>query len=116
MTHTPGPWVTADTKFAGGIRTEVEAAGECGPICACIRTLNARKVRSWDEVDANAKLIAAAPELLAALKQCREALLHLCHNCPAFEDDAPEFNEGGIGYEACGKAIEIINKAEGRTN
>jgi hypothetical protein len=59
---------------------------------------------------------AAAPELLAALKQCREVLLHLCHNCPAFEDDAPEFNEGGIGYEACGQAIEIINKAEGRTN
>jgi len=55
-------------------------------------------------------------ELLAALKQCRQALLHICHECPAFADDAPEFNEGGIGYEACGKAIEIINKAEGRTN
>lgn len=72
--------------------------------------------RTHEDQEANANLIAAAPELLAALKQCREALLHLCHNCPAFEDDAPEFNEGGIGYEACGKAIEIINKAEGRTN
>jgi len=68
MAHTPGPWVTSDTKFANGIRTEVEAAGECGPICSCIRTVNARKVRSWNEVDANAKLIAAAPELLDALK------------------------------------------------
>jgi hypothetical protein len=111
MAHTPGPWVTADTKFANGIRTEVESEG--GLVCSCIRTVNARKVRSWDEVDANAKLIAAAPDLLAALKQCREVLLYLCHNCPAFEDDAPEFNKGGIGYEACGKAIEIINKAEG---
>lgn len=59
-------------------------------------------------------LMRAAPDLLAALKQCRKALLHICHNCPAFEDDAPEFNEGGIGYEACSVSIEAINKAEGR--
>jgi len=68
MAHTPGPWVTSDTKFANGIRTEVEPAYECGPICSCIRTVNPRKVRTWDEVDANAKLIAAAPELLDACK------------------------------------------------
>ncbi len=57
--------------------------------------------------------LAAGPDLLVALKQCREALLHICHNCPAFEDDAPEFNEGGIGYEACSVSIVAIQKAEG---
>jgi hypothetical protein len=55
--------------------------------------------------------LAAGPNLLAALKQCREALLHICRN-PAFENDAPEFNEGGIGYEACSVAIVAIQKAE----
>lgn len=55
--------------------------------------------------------LAAGPELLVALKQCREALIYICHN-PAF-DDAPEFNEGGIGYEACSVAIVAIDKAEG---
>ena len=72
MAHTPGPWVTADKMFANGIRSDVEA--ESGIICSCIRTVNSTKnggSRTWDEVDANAKLIAAAPELLAALKQCR---------------------------------------------
>jgi hypothetical protein len=59
------------------------------------------------------RLFAAAPELLSALKQCREALLALSED-PAFEDDAPEFNKGGVGYEACRVAIETINKAEGR--
>ena len=60
------------------------------------------------------KEASAAPELLAALKQCREALLQICHNS-AFADDAPEFNEGGVGYEACSVSIVAINKAEGRS-
>ena len=62
---------------------------------------------------ANANTIASAPELLAALKQCRLALLALSEH-HAFEDDAPEFNMGGIGYKACSVAIVAINKAEGR--
>ena len=30
-------------------------------------------------------------------------------NHRAFEDDAPEFNEGGIGYEACRKLREMLH-------
>ncbi len=56
---------------------------------------------------------ASAHDLLAALKPCREAMLELAEH-QAFEDDAPEFNKGGVGYEACRVAIEAINRAEGR--
>ena len=69
--------------------------------------------RDLTPTDANANTIASAPELLAALKQCRLALLALSEH-HAFEDDAPEFNMGGIGYKACSVAIVAINKAEGR--
>ena len=107
MAYTPGPWVTADTKFANGIRTEVEAAGESGPICACIRTVNARKVRSWNEVDANAKLIAAAPELLAAC----HSLLSILN--AELEDD-PNPSELTSWLDAINKANKAIDKAEGK--
>ena len=56
--------------------------------------------------------LAAGPKLLAALKQCREALLHICH--AYLEEESSLFQEGGIGYEACSVAIVAINKAEGR--
>ena len=37
-----------------------------------------------------------------------DALIELSRN-PAFEDDAPEFNEGGIGHEACRLLREELN-------
>jgi len=54
MTHTPGPWNLITTEFAGGPATKVEGI--------CI-VFGHGKIP-----DANARLIAAAPELLAALK------------------------------------------------
>lgn len=39
-------------------------------------------------------------ELTIGLGQAYQALRLLAAH-PAFENDAPEFNEGGIGYEAC---------------
>lgn len=111
--HTPGTWsVSRDGVPFGGndINVVSKTYRKCinaDHVIASIRTVS-------DQWEANANLIAAAPELLAALKQCREALLDICHN-PAFADDAPEFNKGGIGYEACSVSIVAINKAEGRT-
>ena len=46
-------------------------------------------------------------ELAAALKDALDALHHCAEN-PAFEDEAPEFNEGGIGREACQKARRAL--------
>ena len=42
------------------------------------------------------------------LHETLEALIELSRH-PAFEDDAPEFNEGGIGHEACRKLREFLN-------
>ena len=60
--HTPGPWVASTPPFVGG-HIYTEAPGERGVIVANLTPINER--------DANARLIAAAPELLAAC----EALL-----------------------------------------
>lgn len=48
----------------------------------------------------------AARARLAALRQAYDALGILSED-PAFADDAPEFNRGGVGYEAR-RAIERI--------
>ena len=120
VAHTPGPW---HCHFLGQIEELDDGGGlATGITTASIDEFNKEGDRgdliAWVPHDrneeANANLIASAPELLAALKQCREALLHICHNS-AFADDAPEFNEGGIGYEACSVSIVAINKAEGRS-
>lgn len=105
MAHTPGPWVTADKRFANGIRSEVEA--ESGTICSCIRTVNSPKnggSRTWDEVDANATLIAAAPDLLAA---CQAALDY-------FNETRSGREWRDNGGEEPGLLRDAINKAEGK--
>ena len=65
MAHTPGPWQFYELKSAnreglGYIRTEPEDGSEIAH--------HGDTSRSWSENVANAHLIAAAPELLAALK------------------------------------------------
>jgi hypothetical protein len=52
--HAPGPWFVSETL----------AVGPAGQIIACVRT-------DHSQAQANARLIAAAPELLAALKRIR---------------------------------------------
>jgi len=61
--HTPGPWE---------LKTVPTSIGKChkiGPFNACIYVdnINSRK-QSDEEMEANARLIAAAPELLEAAK------------------------------------------------
>jgi hypothetical protein len=41
------------------------------------------------------------------LREAREVLQELAFN-PAYAGDAPEFNEGGIGYEMCRKIQEQL--------
>ena len=42
------------------------------------------------------------------LQETLDVLIELSRN-PAFEDDAPEFNEGGFGHSLCSKLREILN-------
>jgi hypothetical protein len=72
--HTPGKWFTTqqghstiyvEARIGGGMLQEVAA---CGP------------TEAWQQQEANARLIAAAPELLEALKffVYHPGVTHLC--------------------------------------
>ena len=70
MKHTPGPWETSGSS--------VLSPGHAW-ICIISEPRHGRQRNidisspDWDEGIANARLIAAAPDLLAALEQCRKA-------------------------------------------
>lgn len=90
--HTPGPWVieyeTEDGEpYDDGVRIDSPE----GPV-------------AFNVIDCSANLIAAAPELLAALKDCRGWLVALCDS-----------NALGDRERAILRAAEqAIAKAEGR--
>jgi hypothetical protein len=91
MTHTPGPWKVAD-------RFHVWTADKvgCEVAAVCVENLDDDGL---GQADADARLIAAAPELLAVLTWCADRWDKYD------EDDAPEL----------GQAIrDAIAKAEGR--
>ena len=105
MAHTPGPW--------GCDGTEVHA--EHLVICNAYRsrTDDEGNWMSSEEVEANARLIAAAPELLDQLRMAAEFISghNECLSVPSGSGDK-EWNEYCIGLlEDCKLAIA---KAEGR--
>ena len=61
--HTPGPWYTFGNGHCVGGPEGTPGAGEGIAMCAM-------RARTPDEARANASLIAAAPEMLAALHEC----------------------------------------------
>lgn len=86
MKHTPGPWVAHPF------------GDNCYEILAGDTTVCDVPDSPWnpDRVEHDARLIAAAPELLAALKR----LVEYCDN--------------HSDYDAIGEADRVIAKAEGR--
>jgi len=88
--HTPGPWSFYEDKASAGMN------GECIGIVESPRGIVCKTEESCPlETMANARLIAAAPEMLEALKRC----LH---------DDA-----GNLEPETVHLAMEAIKKTEG---
>lgn len=61
-THTPGPWSTIGQHE---VAVCAKLDGFVAPICSAVEVGGRR---THDEAKANARLIAAAPELLAALQ------------------------------------------------
>lgn len=51
------------------------------------------------------------PSMKELLTEARDVLLRLS-NHPAFEDDAPEFNEGGYAHTMCGKLREAMDRPD----
>ena len=75
MTHTPGPWAVFDSGYEQ-TRPGIDAA-----VCAIVvygTQSDSEGVhgRTIEERTANALLIAAAPEMLEALKRITEAVQH----------------------------------------
>jgi hypothetical protein len=93
--HTPGPWDHFDFE-------NIYAHGQNVPgrtrVVAC--TFSVEGFGGFSEQIANTRLIAAAPELLAALKALYEA--------------TPDNEEGDLG-DACRQARAAIFKAEGKS-
>lgn len=92
MAHTPGPWTIAwedddGGPFDNGVRIDAPE----GPV-------------AFNVIDCSAILIAAAPDLLAALKNCRDWLVAIC--------DSNKLEPTERGYLEA--ATLAIAKAEGR--
>jgi hypothetical protein len=100
-THTPGPWAADDDLPEIYSTVDQHSRG----YLAVVRGNDSRnKPLPADEVRANARLIAAAPELLAALKEVAEG----CESRLRKGKDAGDLNT----LRLCRAAI---TKAEGRT-
>jgi hypothetical protein len=69
-THTPGPWHVSELDYRTIGPRRIVGQGTMGEMPQLQAV--ARVTERMDETAANARLIAAAPELLAALKSCIE--------------------------------------------
>ena len=77
--HTPGPWVAR--PYAKGIEGNDLMPSIFGPDGRSIASCGNAKMRSFETRDANARLIAAAPEMYAALKKIVGKGMHVTHDC-----------------------------------
>ena len=110
-THTKGPWHTGQGNGEGSIfcesgRMRLESGGTTlYPVCAISR--------GWDEGEdaANAHLIAAAPDLLEALRRARDSIADMFAGMQ-FHPDHKDIEAPLL--VALSNARAAITKAEGR--
>lgn len=101
MSHTPGPWTEHEGFIIGRFNSDNEIHDICDPRCA------PADADTICEMDANARLIAAAPELL-------EALINIANRMGQMNLDyeLPE-DCGGIVCGELDAANIVISKATG---
>ena len=101
--HTRGPWKQSDRRNIGWTLIEPEEGGAV--ICKILtrHPTGQREKGDFQEEGANAKLIAAAPDLLEALKTCRDAL----------RDHVQYDNGESLERDGFVAATTAIGKAEG---
>lgn len=102
MTHTPGPWSCDYGDFAAYCETGAE-------VCEVTKGNHddGTKIPD-DEMEANLRLVAAAPELLAALRAAKDQLISL------YEQLYPDDESDNETTAAIDEALAAIAKAEGR--
>lgn len=109
--HTPGPWKAAglaiyapsktNAEFSGRLRDFVQPVaivdGDAGYLDAELHTDPIDGVTSripgWEEANANARLIAAAPELLTAAKRFLQSIADNPEARRAIADACPQASE-----------------------
>ena len=94
--HTQGPWILKQPNEYGTVCINTP---DGYPLAIVSQYSGDHKKQS----DANACLIAAAPELLAALEVCLEAIQ------PYYDSD----DDGSLEAKASNMALAAINKAKG---
>ncbi len=99
--HTPGPWSATFEDY----RWVIDCQGEFGPKKALAVTAG-----FYPKNEANARLIAAAPELLEALKVSRAAIAEACEGMTVGERFT---NAGQALLDALEPARAAIAKATG---
>jgi hypothetical protein len=105
MAHTPGPWSADYGDFAAYCETGAE-------VCEVTRGNHDDGTRiADDEMEANLRLVAAAPELLAALKRMREVFEQLSDDWRELDATYVDQLIDSDGLRGCDIAIA---KAEGR--
>ena len=87
--HTPRPWKVGGTDLQPMVRSPN------GPLSVCIAACDEYRE---GEQEANARLIAAAPDMLESLRECHDLLV-----------------SAHMGTLIIGRARKAIAKAEGRT-
>lgn len=116
--HTPGPWVTDEFSDTSDIARHIMNGNGNGPTyIARLPLVNNYGVVSdaYKCQEANARLIAASPDLLAALHNAAE-FLHFYFACDCAESNRLAEGRKSIDHEAkvaLSTAISAIAKAEG---
>lgn len=105
--HTPGPWKvnTAQKESWNSVGLIIHAPD--GSAIAMSGGYNS------DECKSNARLIAAAPKMLEALKEAEARLRSLAHifNAPNFTD---RYDDGPLTERTLGIVTDAIAQAEGK--
>ena len=102
--HTPGPWQAQDYWIIGCVEDSWDIMAGADTACP-------KRVAKVFTSEADARLIAAAPETAAErdrLKEVNAELLEALKTFPGFTDDAT------VGDDWLEKALAAIAKAEGR--
>ena len=103
-THTPGPWHTETRHTVTAICCKPGRTGEWPDICYQERNGHPEhgsitgRMRTSGELAANARLIAAAPDLLAA---CRLAMEFFANGTPV--------HVGSVAHQAIASAVARAN-------
>lgn len=106
--HTPGPWEPGRPDMAtliDGVDSKWIYAGD-----KYVAVASGMDVKDWEEVMANARPIAKAPELLAALKDTQKDTCSM--HCPSVKKTGDPWTHS----VKCDGYTALIAGAEGRRN